>query len=116
MIYNFLFTTGVGLLDSSYVDVRDVARAHIGALESKPDKNNRKRLILFSPHRLTDKHILDVIKKEHPELERRFITAKPVSEFPTDLFDVDFERIREVTGMCKEDFHTSEEVWLYMAV
>ena len=109
MIYNFLFPTGVYLPRPGYVDFRDAARAHVGALDSKPDKNNRKRIIFSSPFGLTVKHILDIIKKEHPELERRLITA-PVPEFPYDRYDIDFERVEEITGMRKEDFHTLEQV------
>jgi hypothetical protein len=55
------------------------------------------------------KHVLDIIKKEHPELERRFITA-PVEDFSCSRVDVDFGRLNEITGMRKEDFHTLEEV------
>ena len=109
MIYNLLFPTGVYLPRPDYVDFRDVARAHVGALDNKPDKNNRKRVVFASPHGVTLKHVLDIIKKEHPELERRFITA-PVPEFPYYRPDVEFERIKEITGMRKEDFHTLEEV------
>ena len=109
MIYNLLFPAGVYLTRPSYVDFRDVALAHVGALNSKPDKDNRKRVLVVSPHGLTLKHVLDIIKRVHPELERRFITT-PVPEFPYDRFDVDFERIKEVTGMRKEDFRTLEEV------
>jgi len=108
MIYNLLFPTGVYLPRPDYVDFRDVARAHVGALNNKPDKNNRKRIVLTSPHGLTLKHVLDIIKKEHPELERRFITA-PIPEFSYYRPDVEFERIEEITGMRKEDFHTLEE-------
>ena len=109
MIYNLLFPTGVYLPRPSYVDFRDTAQAHVGALNSKPDKNNRKRILINSPHGLTMKHVLDIIKKEHPELERRFITA-PVPEFPFFKLDIEFERLEEITGMRKEDFHTLEEV------
>ena len=109
MIYNLLFPTGVYLPRPDYVDFRDVARAHVGALNSKPDKNNRKRVLIASPHGLTIKHVLDIIKREHPELERRFISS-PAPEFPSHTLDVDFERIKEISGMRKEDFHTLEEV------
>ena len=109
MIYNLLFPNGVYLPRPDYVDFRDVARAHVGALNSKPDKNNRKRILLTSPHGLTLKDILDIIKKEHPELERRFITS-PIPEWRYHKLDLDFERIKEITGMHKEDFHTLEEV------
>ena len=109
MIYNLLFPTGVYLPIPDYVDFRDVARMHVGALDNKPDKNKRKRVVVASPHKLTLKHVLDIIKKEHPELERRFIAA-PVPEFPYDIRDLDFERIKDITGMRKEDFHSLEEV------
>ena len=108
MIYNLLFPTGVYLPRFGYVDFRDVARAHVGALNSKPDKKI-KRIMVASPHGLTIKRVLDIIKKEHPELERRFITA-PLIDFPFDRLDVEFERVEEITGMRKEDFHTLEEV------
>jgi nucleoside-diphosphate-sugar epimerase len=109
VIYGLLFPNGTYLPGPEYVDLRDAARAHIGALDSKPDKNNRKRIVLFSPHPLTLKHVLDIIKKEHPELEHRLITA-PVPEFPIDRVDLDYERVKEITGLRKEDFHTLEEV------
>ena len=109
MIYNLLFPTGKYLPLPDYVDFRDVARAHVGALNGKPDKNNRKRILIGSPHDMTNKQVLDIIKKEHPELERRFISS-PVPEFPDYRLGVDFERIKEVTGLGKEDFHTLEQV------
>ena len=112
MIYNLLFPNGVYLPSPGHVDFRDVATAHIGALEGKPDKKNKKRIILISPHSLTLKQVMDIIKKHHPELESRLITA-PIPEFPYDKVDVDYERVEQVTGMRKQDFHTLEEVWLY---
>ena len=109
MIYNLLFPAGAYPHNRDYVDFRDAARAHVGALDNKPDKNNRKRIVITSPHGMTLKHVLDIIKKEHPELERRFVTA-PVPELPYYKPDIEFERVKEVTGMRKEDFHTLEEV------
>ena len=109
MIYNLLFPNGVYLPPFGYVDFRDAARAHVGALNSKPDKNNKKRIVVTSPYGLTIEHVLDIIKKEHLELERRFITA-PVPQFSSCRLDVEFERLKEITGMRKEDFRTLEEV------
>ena len=111
------FPTGDYLPIPDYVDFRDVARAHVGALNSKPDKNNRERILFLSPHvtETTNKHVLDIIKKEHPELERRLISS-PVPEFPDYKLVADYERIKEVTGIRKENFHTLEEVcciWLF---
>ena len=111
MIYNLLFPTGNYLPIPDYADFRDVARAHVGALNGKPDKNNRKRILFLSPHvgEVTNEHVLDIIKKKHPELERRFISS-PVPEFPDYKLVTDYERIKEVTGVSKEDFRTLEEV------
>jgi nucleoside-diphosphate-sugar epimerase len=109
MIYNLLFPTGVYLSLPDYADFRDVARAHVGALNNKPNRNDRKRIVIASPYGLTLKRVLDIIKKGHPELEHRFITA-PAPELPYDRLDVEFERIKEITEMRKEDFHTLEEV------
>ena len=64
--------------------------------------------MLVASHGLTLKNVLDIIK-ERPEFERRFITA-PVPEFPYHRLDVEFERLEEITGIRKEDFHTLEEV------
>ena len=109
MIYNLLFPTGVYLPSAGYIDFRDAARAHVGALDSKPDKNARKRIISSSPYGVSVKQVLDIIKKEHPELEHRFITA-PVPDDPPIKYDTGLKRLEEVTGMRKEDFHTLEEV------
>jgi nucleoside-diphosphate-sugar epimerase len=90
VVYNLLFPNGVFMPASRYVDFRDVAQAHIGALDSKLDKKNRKRIVFVSPHGLTVKDVLDIIKKDRPDLERRFITA-PAPQFPYDKLDVDFD-------------------------
>jgi len=107
VIYNLLFPSGVYLPESGYVDFRDVARAHIGALDSKPAQSGRKRFVVSSPYGLGNQQVLDIIKKEHPELEHRFITA-PVPEFSSAKVDADFEKLEEVTGLRKEDFYPLE--------
>ena len=56
-------------------------------------------------------HVLDIIKKAHPELEQRLITA-PLPEYPYTKYDADYGITEEVVGMRKEDFHTLEEVFL----
>ena len=109
VVYNLLFPNGAYLPEAGYVDFRDVARAHIGALDSKPNKSGRKRLVVSSPYGQGNQQVLDIIKKEHPELEHRFITA-PVPEFSSAKVDADFEKLEEVTGLRKEDFYTLEQV------
>ena len=64
---------------------------------------------MVSPHGLTNERVLDIIKKNHPELDHRLITG-PGPVFSVDRWGADFARIEEVTGMRKQDFHTLEEV------
>jgi len=97
MIYNLLSPSGVHLPRPAHVDFRDAARAHIGVLDSKPEKNSRKRVIVTSPNGLTMQHIMDIIKKAHPELEQRFTTA-PVPEFSYIKYDADYGRTEEVVA------------------
>lgn len=63
-------------------------------------------------HGLTVEHVLDIVKKEHPEVESRFITT-PEPEFTCDKYDIDFERVEEVTGMRKGGFPCTGRGMLY---
>ena len=58
VMYNLLFPTDHYLPRPDYVDFRDVAQVLVGALNNKPDKSNRKRIVVAS-HGLTLKHVLD---------------------------------------------------------
>ncbi|KAF9482243.1 NAD(P)-binding protein [Pholiota conissans] len=109
-IYNLLTPTGKYPARPAYVDVRDAARAHVGAIE-KPTSSGRRRVILASPHGVVFDDLLKLIKRARPELEGRLITS-PAPKFAFDRYDVDFGRIEEITGLRKEDFRTLEESFL----
>lgn len=50
-IYRLLTPDGVFPTFASYIDVRDVARAHVAALTAKPESVvGRKRIVMSSPH------------------------------------------------------------------
>ncbi|KAK7058141.1 epimerase domain-containing protein [Favolaschia claudopus] len=110
--YNFLFKDGVFPPITSYIDVRDVAKAHLAALKSPPaSRVGRKRVVLSSPHGWAHQKVVDFIKEKRPQLQDRMIEAEP-ADFPWDVLPMDFARVEEVLGMKKGDFFTIEETYL----
>ncbi|KAH9484971.1 Putative uncharacterized oxidoreductase [Psilocybe cubensis] len=110
MIYSLLSPSGNFPTGAGYADVRDIARAHVGALRPSTVEG-RKRIIFSSPHELHFKEVLDAIRKARPEVEGRLIKA-PVPDYPFYKFDVDFSLIEKVTGLKAEDFHPVIETLL----
>ncbi|PPQ90551.1 hypothetical protein CVT25_015865 [Psilocybe cyanescens] len=104
MIYSLLSPTGEFPSSAGYADVRDVARAHVGALRTPSTVQGRKRIILASPHDLNFEAVLEAVKKARPEVEGRTITA-PLPKYPFEKYDIDFTVVEEVTGLKAEDFH-----------
>ncbi|KAJ6535066.1 hypothetical protein B0H19DRAFT_1184847 [Mycena capillaripes] len=95
-----------------YIDVRDVAQAHIRALNSPPTAEvGRKRVILSSPYGWSFQKTLDFIKEQRPVLKERLITATPQAQ-PFDVLPMDFGRVEKVLGMKVSDFRTVEETTL----
>jgi nucleoside-diphosphate-sugar epimerase len=85
---------------SGYIDVRDLARAHIGALNSSPESVvGRKRLLMASPHDLNFKTVIDFIAEKRPELRDRLIDRTKAPKFPVDRLILDIQRVEEVTGV-----------------
>ncbi|KAF8160639.1 hypothetical protein B0H34DRAFT_795528 [Crassisporium funariophilum] len=112
MIYNLITPTGVFPPRPAYVDFRDAARAHVGALQSRPSlPKERKRVLFASPYGFVFKDALGMIARGRPEVKDRLIQA-PAPEFSFDRYDIDFERVEEITGVKKGDFHTLEETLL----
>ncbi|KAK0449771.1 uncharacterized protein EV420DRAFT_1646768 [Desarmillaria tabescens] len=56
-------------LQNGAIDVRDVARAHLLALESPPAR--RKRFAIVSPHQSSYKTALEILARERPALKYR---------------------------------------------
>ncbi|KAF8190640.1 hypothetical protein K438DRAFT_2018543 [Mycena galopus ATCC 62051] len=112
IVYNFLFRDGVFPSKSLYIDVRDVAQAHIRALNSPPTAQvGRKRIVLSSPSGSPFRQTVDFIAEQRPALKERLITATPqVQTF--DVMPIDFGRVEQVLGMKVSDFHTTEQTTL----
>ncbi|KAJ7214260.1 hypothetical protein B0H12DRAFT_1205732 [Mycena haematopus] len=112
LVYNLLFRDGVFPPRTRYIDVRDVAQAHIRALNSRPTAEvGRKRIILSSPSGWPFQQTLSFIAEQRPALKERLIAGTP----PVQAFDVmpiDFQRVEKVLGMKVSDFHTVQQTTL----
>jgi hypothetical protein len=96
--------------------VRDVAKAHILALNSRPTAEvGRKRIVFSSPHGWPWQKTLDFIAEQRPKLKERFIAATLQDTVP-DVLPMDFKRVEEVLGMKVADFYPIEEVCLAWAL
>ncbi|KAJ7642141.1 hypothetical protein FB45DRAFT_826394 [Roridomyces roridus] len=117
-IYNLLFKSGTPPPQTRYIDVRDVASAHVRALRSAPTARVGKKRILFSsPTGWPIEPTVAFIASERPALEGRMIqlpetTASEQAKKEPDVLPIDFARVEEVLGMRKADFHTTEETML----
>ncbi|KAJ6489716.1 hypothetical protein DFH09DRAFT_1053861 [Mycena vulgaris] len=112
LLYNLLFPDGVFPSKTRHIDVRDVAQAHVRALNGRPTAEvGRKRIILSSPYGWPFQQTLDFIAEQRPELKDRLIKATPVKQ-PFDALPMDFGRVEKVLGMKISDFHTAEQTTL----
>ncbi|KAJ7127919.1 hypothetical protein C8R44DRAFT_873689 [Mycena epipterygia] len=113
MFYHYLFPDGVFPDGKHYIDVRDVAQAHVRALNSRPTEEvGRKRIIIASPYGWPFQKTVDFIAAERPALKSRLITATPPPQ-PDDVrLPMDFGRVEQVLGMKIADFHTTEQTTL----
>ncbi|KAK7002414.1 epimerase domain-containing protein [Favolaschia claudopus] len=114
ILYNLLFPDSPNPFPSftHCADIRDVASAHIRALNSPPTAQvGRKRIVFSSPTGLSLKDTIELIAAKRSALKDRLVTATP-PVFPTDVMPMDFKRVEEVLGMKIEDFRGIEETIL----
>lgn len=112
MLYNYLFPDGVWPDRTRYIDIRDVAQAHVRALTSPPTSAvGRKRLIISSPTGWPFSTTCEFIAAQRPALRDRLIRAEGAAQ-AYDVLPMDFVRVEEVLGMKKSDFHTVDETTL----
>lgn len=79
------------------VDVRDVATAHVRALELP--QAGGKRFYLVAGH-FSNKRLADVIGSTHPELKERLPKEEGmVDDLPEQVYGFDNRRSREVLGI-----------------
>jgi nucleoside-diphosphate-sugar epimerase len=104
-IYKLLNTEGAYPDYPLYIDVRDVAKAHIGALSSPPPSSaGRKRIHINSPHDTVFADIIVAIREKRPQLKDRLTKVDP-PQFPfKKLPSLDLARVKEVTGLTEADF------------
>lgn len=81
----------------TWVDVRDVALAHVRAV-IKPDAGG-KRFYIVAGY-FSNKRLADVIRDGHPELVGKLPPPEgAVDDFPVDVYGFDNSRSRGVLGM-----------------
>ena len=93
--------------------MRDIARAHVRALDSPPTSEvGRKRIIIASPYDFSPADVVKYVSKKRPELGDRIVKPESAPKYRGYKFPLDFDRIEQVLGMKTSDFHVSEETAL----
>jgi len=96
--------------NAPYVDVRDLAKAHVNALKSPPtSKVGRKRVVIASPQQIDGKKALEILAEKRPQLKPRLI-KRQLPENTPEKYGCDFGRIEEVLGLKETDFLPYEQV------
>lgn len=89
-------------LQNGAIDVRDVARAHLLALESPPAP--RKRFAIVSPHQSSYKTALETIAKERPALKHRLADPSKAPVWPSYTLNVNREKVEQVIGFKADSY------------
>jgi len=92
--------TGVYL----WVDVREVALAHVLAMEKEEAQGNR--FFLCAGH-FSNKAISDVLRKNFPELAPELPSADVPDDVPADVYQADNSKSRNVLGITYRTFEES---------
>ncbi|KAM9908430.1 hypothetical protein OXX69_006035 [Metschnikowia pulcherrima] len=89
--------------DTPFVDVRDVARAHVAASE---DKFENQRLLL-STSAFTTQILVDILKENFESLRGKLPVGKPGCKEEPKCFKVNNEKTRKLLGFSFIDLKTS---------
>ncbi|KAK0220342.1 hypothetical protein IW262DRAFT_1016696 [Armillaria fumosa] len=84
-------------LQNGAIDVRDVAHAHLLALESLPAP--RKRFAIVSPHQSSYKTALGIMAQERPALKYRLADPAKAPVWPSYTLNVDRGKIEKAIGL-----------------
>jgi len=113
-IYELIKPDGQWPIGPRYIDLRDVAKAHVLALKaplSSESDLGRKRLIIAALDDFEYKAFLDLVKTKRPELNHRLTKTEPPVVSPKNIpFDVD--RVEKVLGLKREDYTRFEDTML----
>jgi nucleoside-diphosphate-sugar epimerase len=89
-----------------YVDVRDIAKAHVLAMDAADAGNKR---ILVSKGAVTSQQIADIFRKDVPGAHGRVPKGTPgANTLPADAFTVDDSRMKSVLGL---EYRSTEETF-----
>ncbi|KAI0063490.1 NAD-P-binding protein [Artomyces pyxidatus] len=110
-IYQLLQLKGVYPRWPGWSDVRDVARAHVLALEAGPDPSGEHKRILLSGEWFDYGDAVRYIWEKRPELKDRTVDPADAPKFPTGDV-VDISKAQNILGWKKEDLHTWHDMIL----
>ncbi|KAJ5725567.1 uncharacterized protein N7483_006924 [Penicillium malachiteum] len=79
-----------------WVDVRDVALAHVRAIEVA--EAGGKRFFVVAGY-YSNKQVVDAIRETHPQLETKLPSTDVPDDFPSDIYEIDNSRSREILGL-----------------
>ncbi|KAF5380241.1 hypothetical protein D9757_008204 [Collybiopsis confluens] len=111
-IYRLLVPDGIYPPEPFHIDVRDIARAHVLALDSPPSSSvGQKRMVFGSPHDIVFEEMVDTISTNRPFLKDRLIT-RLVPKHAGKRVIYDAGRLEEVLGMKNSDFRQLKDTIL----
>lgn len=79
-----------------WVDVRDVALAHVRAIEV-PEAGG-KRFFVVAGY-FSNKDIIDIVRDSNPELESKLPPKDFESDLPKNIYEIDNRRSKDVLGL-----------------
>ncbi|ABN66969.1 protein induced by osmotic stress [Scheffersomyces stipitis CBS 6054] len=88
----------------TFIDVRDVAKAHLAAFEKDEAKGER---LLLSNTRFNGQTLLDVVRKNFPQLADKLPVGKPHSDDFSAFKEWNDKKTKKILGFEYFDFETS---------
>jgi nucleoside-diphosphate-sugar epimerase len=79
-----------------WVDVRDLALAHVRAIEV-PEAGGERFFITAGF--FSNKEIADIARETHPQLESKLPPKDAPSDFPANIYDFDNSKSKKVLGL-----------------
>ncbi|THU94191.1 NAD(P)-binding protein [Dendrothele bispora CBS 962.96] len=111
-LYGLVDPNGKCPWNAFFIDVRDLANAHVNALKSPPaSKIGRKRVVIGSPELLDGRKALATLAEKRPQLASRLNQKEPPVN-NSGKYECDFARIEEVVGIKETDFLPLEQTIL----
>lgn len=79
-----------------WVDVRDVALAHVRAIEV-PEAGGERFFVTAGF--FSNKELADIARETHPELESKLPPADAPSDFPKNIYQIDNSKSQKILGL-----------------